>query len=92
MAQYIDKSTLVEHLDMLLEKYPKNYYVLCMLDFLDTLEVKEVDLEKEQLEIMDKARKWADARFTLLPEWGKSQAVLDALYCAYLEGAGIRTT
>ena len=48
--------------------------------------------EKEQLEIMDKARKWADTRFALLPEWGKSQAVLDALYCAYLEGAGIRTT
>lgn len=47
--------------------------------------------EKEQLEIMDKARKWADERFKTLPEWSKFQAVLDALYCAYLEGAGIRT-
>jgi len=47
--------------------------------------------EKEQLEIMDKARKWADERFALLPQWAKFQAVLDALYCAYLEGAGIKT-
>ena len=47
--------------------------------------------EQEQLKIMDKARKWADERFATLPEWSKFQAVLDALYCAYLEGAGIRT-
>lgn len=48
--------------------------------------------EKEKLEIMDKARAWAEKRFAELPEWSKFQAVLDALYCAYLEGAGIRTT
>lgn len=47
--------------------------------------------DKEQLEIMYKARKWADERFAVLPERSKFQAVLDALYCAYLEGAGIRT-
>lgn len=48
--------------------------------------------DKEKLEIMDKARKWADKRFKELPQWSQFQAVLDALYCAYLEGAGIRTT
>lgn len=47
MGHYIDKDKVVEHLYKMLEKHPKNYYILCILDFIDTLEWKEVDLEKE---------------------------------------------
>ena len=53
--------------------------------------VKEMT-EKEQLSTMDKARKWADKRVRELPSYLQAQVIEDALYCAYLEGAGIRTT
>ena len=47
---------------------------------------------EEQLNIMDKARQWADKRVRELPSYLQAQCIEDALYCAYLEGAGIRTT
>ena len=46
---------------------------------------------EQQLQIMDKARKWADQRVRELPSYLQAQVIEDALYCAYLEGAGIRT-
>lgn len=48
--------------------------------------------EQEQLKVMDKARTWADKRVRELPAYLQAQVIEDALYCAYLEGAGIRTT
>ena len=48
--------------------------------------------EQEQLIVMDKARKWADKRVSELPSYLQAQCVEDAIYCAYLEGSGIRTT
>lgn len=48
--------------------------------------------EQEQLNVMDKARAWADKRVRELPPYLQAKCIEDALYCAYLEGAGIRTT
>lgn len=47
--------------------------------------------EQEQINVMDKALKWADKRVRELPPYLQAQVIEDALYCAYLEGAGIRT-
>ena len=54
MAQYIDKSALVAKIEKRREKNSRNKLNLVaafednyLLSFLDTLEVKEVDLEKE---------------------------------------------
>ena len=47
--------------------------------------------DKEQLEIQVKAKEYAEWRTEQLPDFIKSNLVRDALYCAYLEGAGIRT-
>ena len=61
MAQYIDKAAVVaeikklqlctmdEHMNYYSAKAQAEYNILCMLEiFLDTLEVKEVDLEIKQ--------------------------------------------
>lgn len=48
--------------------------------------------EQEQLTVIDKARKWADKRVRELPCYLQAQCIEDAIYCAYLEGAGIRTS
>lgn len=48
--------------------------------------------KEEQLKVIDKAHAWADKRVRELPSYLQAQVVEDALYCAYLEGAGIRTT
>lgn len=53
MAQYIDKSALVAEINRVLNSYDPNeitsgrYALVSLRDFLDTLEVEEVDLEKE---------------------------------------------
>ena len=46
---------------------------------------------EEQLDIQAKAKEYAEWRTEQLPDFIKSNLVQDALYCAYLEGAGIRT-
>ena len=48
--------------------------------------------QQEQLKVIDKARAWADKRVRELPSYLQAQVIEDAIYCAYLEGAGIRTT
>lgn len=56
MAQYIDKSALVAEIKRLLDRYVSvltfNYRATKdlnhLLSFIDTLEVKDVDLEKEK--------------------------------------------
>lgn len=47
--------------------------------------------EIEQLAIQEKAKEYAERRNEEMPDFIKSNLVRDALYCAYLEGAGIRT-
>ena len=47
--------------------------------------------DKEELAIQAKAKEYAEWRTEQLPDFIKSILVRDALYCAYLEGAGIRT-
>ena len=49
MAQYIDKSALVTEIEKRMQEHHSGYLVCLkdILSFLDTLEVKEVDLEKE---------------------------------------------
>ena len=53
MTQYIDKATVVAEINRVLNSYDPNqitsgrYALASLRDFLDTLEVKEVDLEKE---------------------------------------------
>lgn len=47
--------------------------------------------QEEQLAIQAKAKEYAEWRTEQLPDFIKSNVVRDALYCAYLEGAGIRT-
>lgn len=47
--------------------------------------------EEEMLSIMGKAKQYAEWRTEQLPDFIKCNLVRDALYCAYLEGAGIRT-
>ena len=47
--------------------------------------------DKEQLDIQAKAKEYAEKRTDEMPDFIKSNLVRDALYCAYLEGAGIRT-
>lgn len=47
-----DKEKIIEYIDKLLEKYPKNYYLLTVAEFIDSLqeepvELKDVDFEKE---------------------------------------------
>lgn len=47
-----DKEKIIVYIDKLLEKYPKNYYLLTVAEFIDSLqeepvELKGVDLEKE---------------------------------------------
>lgn len=46
---------------------------------------------EEQLAIQEKAKEYAEWRTEQLPDFIKSNLVRDALYCAYLEGVGIRT-
>lgn len=46
---------------------------------------------EEQLAIQAKAKEYAECRTEQLPDFIKLNLVRDALYCAYLEGAGIRT-
>ena len=48
MTKYIDAEKLIEHLYKMLEKYPKNYHILIILEYIDHLqqEQPEVDLEK----------------------------------------------
>jgi hypothetical protein len=46
---------------------------------------------EEQLKVQAKAKEYAEWRNEQLPDFIKSNVVRDALYCAYLEGAGIRT-
>lgn len=36
-----DKEKIIEYIDKLLEKYPKNYYLLTVAEFIDNLEVKK---------------------------------------------------
>ena len=47
--------------------------------------------EKEILNIYDKAEKYTENRMKDMPERFKANFIRNALYCAYLEGAGIRT-
>ena len=53
MTQYIDKAVLVAEINRVLNSYDPNeitsgrYALVSLRDFLDTLEVKEVDLVKE---------------------------------------------
>jgi len=53
MAQYIDKSAVVAEINRVLNSYHPTeitsgrYALVDLRDFLDTLEVKDVDLEKE---------------------------------------------
>ena len=53
MEQYISKSALVAEINRVLNSYDPNeitsgrYALVDLLSFIDTLEVKEVDLEKE---------------------------------------------
>lgn len=53
MAHYIDKDRIVAEINRVLNSYDPNeitsgrYALVSLRDFLDTLEVKEVDLEKE---------------------------------------------
>ena len=47
--------------------------------------------QEEQLAIQAKAKEYAEWRTEQLPDFIKSNLVRDALYCAYLEGVGIRT-
>ena len=77
MEEYIKKSALVTEIERIKEQNPhiqhgdmlvnRDRSIRCnlledLLDFLDTLEVKEVDLEKEE-EKLDKAIKLADAMY-----------------------------
>ncbi len=59
--ELIDKNLILDHIDYLLKKYPKNYYLLVLVDFINSLNTKEkeVDLEKE-LEnwLGDRVGKW----------------------------------
>lgn len=53
MEQYIKKSTIVEEINRVLNSYDPNeitsgrYALISLRDFLDNLEVKEIDFEKE---------------------------------------------
>ena len=53
MTQYIDRSAVVAEINRVLNSYDPNeitsgrYALVKLRDFLDTLETKEVDLEKE---------------------------------------------
>jgi len=53
MTQYIDKSAVVAEINRVLNSYDTNeitsgrYALVNLRDFLDTIEVKEVDFEKE---------------------------------------------
>lgn len=49
MAQYIDKAAVVAEIERRIKEHHSGYLVCLkdILSFLDTLEVKEVDLEKE---------------------------------------------
>ena len=46
---------------------------------------------EEQLEVYNKAKQYAKKRMEGMPDTYKATFVRDAIYCAYLEGAGIRT-
>ena len=56
MKEYIDKAAVVAEINRVLNSYDPNeitsgrYALVRLRDFLDTLEVKEVDLEKERIE------------------------------------------
>lgn len=59
MAQFIDKAAVVAEINRVLNSYDPNEitsgrYALCNLrDFLDTLDVKEVDINKEISQFID---------------------------------------
>ena len=58
MAQYIDKAKVIEKIKKQIDidtKYGSNVYDCCndILSFIDSLEVKEVDLEKEFYDFLD---------------------------------------
>ena len=41
MAKYINAEKLQEHLYKMLEKHPKNYYILTILDYIDSLQQEQ---------------------------------------------------
>jgi hypothetical protein len=47
MTQYIDKDALVAMIKHHIKEETHSYFCKCLLSEIDTLEVKEVDLEKE---------------------------------------------
>lgn len=44
-----DKEKIIAYIDKLLEKYPKNYYLLMVAEFIDNLKEKEA-VKKERIE------------------------------------------
>ena len=83
MAQYIDKDALIAEIEKKLDKHNKlqsfNYGAVkdleSLLNFLDTLEVKEMDLDKEFEQFLDEVegvpRMWhSDEQI----EWAKDIA------------------
>lgn len=49
MTKYIDADKLVEHLYKMLEKYPKNYQILVILEYIDSLQQEQPMPDSTQL-------------------------------------------
>lgn len=47
--------------------------------------------KEEQAAVYERAKQYAEERMNDMPDLYKANFVRDAIYCAYLEGAGIRT-
>ena len=66
MTQYIDKAVVVAEINRVLNSYDPNeitsgrYALVSLRDFLDTLEVKEVDLKKELQSFFYRHVPWGD--------------------------------
>ena len=64
MAQYIDKDAVMATIKHHIKEETHSYFCKCLLSEIDTLEVKEVDLEKEFESYMDKYNgAWTDTDY-----------------------------
>ena len=62
MAQYIDKAALVAEIEKIIKEHHSGYLV-CLKDilfFIDTIKEKDVDLEKEFVDFLEKENAYID--------------------------------
>lgn len=78
-----DKEKILSYIDKLLEKYPKNYYLLTVAEFIDSLQEESVSNNLE-----DKLKDYAyQVAYDLSNDWLKENATWDDVETAVKLGA-----